>query len=299
MLKNNVFKFNEHIFTQLHGIAMGTKLAPALASIYIGDLEESFLSSCKLQPTLWVRYIDDVFMVWPHALEEFDKFLKDLNSVRERIRFTAEVNTQSCNFLDLTIYKGPEFLSTGRLSTKIYYKPTNTFSFPLGSSHMPTQFHRSIAIWEMTHLLRNTDNPALYRHYQNKLIKKFKRRGYPKKILREIKDMTHNKRPQVLHRLKRKTRMERPLPFVTTFENYDPPLNRIFHARWKKIYEEHRFYSLLPNAPFTVYRNKRTLGSLMSSKRSKFNTRYIPNLTLDTSREFKFMRFNHHRHPIR
>ena len=82
VLKNNVLKFNEHIFTQLHGIAMGTKLAPALASIYIGDLEESFLSSRKLQPTLWVRYIDEVFMIWPHALEEFDKFLKDLNSVR-------------------------------------------------------------------------------------------------------------------------------------------------------------------------------------------------------------------------
>ena len=222
MLKNNVFKFNEHIFAQLHGIAMGTKLAPALASIYIGDLEGSFLSSRKLHPTLWVRYIDEVFMVWPHALEEFDKFLKDLdkflkdlNSVRERTQFTAEVNTQSCNFLDLTIHKGLKFLSTGRLSTKIYYKPTNTFSFLLGSSHMPTQFHRSIAIWEMTRLLRNTDNPALHRHYQNKLIKKFNRRGYPKKILREIKDMTHNRRPQVLHRLKRKTRMERPLPFVT------------------------------------------------------------------------------------
>ena len=106
MLKYNVFKFNEHIFTQLHGIAMGTKLALALASIYIGDLEKSFLSSRKLQPALWVRYIDDVFAIWPHSLEELDKFLKDLNRVRERIRFSVKINTQSCNFLDLTIYKG-------------------------------------------------------------------------------------------------------------------------------------------------------------------------------------------------
>ena len=76
VLKNNVFKFNEHIFTQFHGIAMGTKVAPILASIYIGDLEETFLSCRELQPSLWVRYIDDVFAIWPHPLEEFDKFLQ-------------------------------------------------------------------------------------------------------------------------------------------------------------------------------------------------------------------------------
>ena len=124
VLKNKVFEGNEYIFTQLHGIAMGTKLAPALASIYIGDLEQSFLSSRKLQPALWVRYIhvDDVFAIWPHSLEELDKFLKDLNSVRERIKFTVKINTQSCNFLDLTTYKGPESLNTGRLNTNIYYK---------------------------------------------------------------------------------------------------------------------------------------------------------------------------------
>ena len=38
VLKTNVFKFNDLIFTQVCGIAMGTKLAPALATIYIGEL---------------------------------------------------------------------------------------------------------------------------------------------------------------------------------------------------------------------------------------------------------------------
>ena len=45
VLKNNVFQFNDHVFTQPCGIAMGTKLAPALATIYIGDLEEVFIKS--------------------------------------------------------------------------------------------------------------------------------------------------------------------------------------------------------------------------------------------------------------
>ena len=43
VLENNVFQFNDELFSQLCGIAMGTKLAPALATIYTGDLEEEFI----------------------------------------------------------------------------------------------------------------------------------------------------------------------------------------------------------------------------------------------------------------
>ena len=118
VLKNNIFKFNDQVYTQLHGIAMGIKLAPALATIYIGDLEEAFIGKKKLKPDLWVRYIDDVFMIWSHPIEDFHTFLKDLNSRRERIKFMAETSTQAINFLDLTIYKSPTFLNTGLLSTK-------------------------------------------------------------------------------------------------------------------------------------------------------------------------------------
>ena len=133
VLKNNVFKFNDHVFTQL-------------------------------KPDIWVQYIDDVFMVWSHPLTEFHMFLEDLNKRHNRIRFTAEISTQSCNFLDLTIYKSPTFLSTNRLSTKIVYKHASAFSFPLGSSDMPYHIHKSIAIGELTRLLRNTENLSLFRY---------------------------------------------------------------------------------------------------------------------------------------
>ena len=253
VLKNNVFKFGDQVFAQLHGVAMGTKLAPALATIYIGDLEELFIESRTLKPDLWVRYIDDVFMIWSHPLSEFEAFLEDLNKTRERIRFTAEVSSHSCNFLDLTIYKSPQFSSTGLLSTKIYYKTTNTFSFPLGNSYMPTHIHRSIAIGEMTRLLRNTEDPTLFRHYKNKLIKRFARRGYPERILCELRKFSHDKRLQILDKTKRSRRIERPLPFVTRYTKYTTPLNRILRKRWVNLYGDSRFYSLLPNPPFALH----------------------------------------------
>ena len=57
-----------------------------------------------------MRYIYDVFLVRAHALNEFETFLEDFDRTRERIRFTLEVSFDSCNFLDLTIYKSQEFL---------------------------------------------------------------------------------------------------------------------------------------------------------------------------------------------
>ena len=57
LLKNSVFKFGDWVHTQLHGIAMDTKLASTLyiAAIYIDDLEEVFIGSQKVQPDVYTN----------------------------------------------------------------------------------------------------------------------------------------------------------------------------------------------------------------------------------------------------
>ena len=75
VLKSNVSNFDELIFTQVCGISMGTKMAPALATIFVRDLKETFLQEHSKKPLLWVRYIDDVFSIWMYPLNEFYDFL--------------------------------------------------------------------------------------------------------------------------------------------------------------------------------------------------------------------------------
>ena len=161
VLKNNIFKFDNLLFTQTHGIAMGNKLAPAFATIYIAQVEEAFLDGRPKKPTLWVRYIDDIFAGWPHSIEEFHAFLTNLNKQSETIKFTAETSFHSSKILDITIYKAPSFYQTGLLSTKLYYKPTNRISFSLRTSYMLTHIHKGIAVGEMTRVIRNTTCPTL------------------------------------------------------------------------------------------------------------------------------------------
>ena len=147
----------------------------------------------------------------------------------------------------------------------------------------------------MTRLLRNAEDSSVYKHYQNKLIKQFARRQFPKRILRELCGLIHDRRLQVLYRSKRCRQIDRCLPFVTTYARYKPSLHDTFRKRWRNLYEDTAFYSLLPNALFTVYRNRKTLKSLLSAKRRNIDIQlYHPNLLSEIESKSKFMRFNCH-----
>ncbi len=63
VLRNNVFRLHQSFYLQLQGTAMGTKVAPSYANIFMGELEAELLSESSPAPIIWKRYIDDIFLV--------------------------------------------------------------------------------------------------------------------------------------------------------------------------------------------------------------------------------------------
>ena len=43
---------------------MGTKMAPSYANIFKGILEKQMLSTYPHKSLIYIRYIDDIFMIW-------------------------------------------------------------------------------------------------------------------------------------------------------------------------------------------------------------------------------------------
>ena len=85
----NVFIFNGQHFLQLIGTAMGTRVAPTFACIFMGWLEVKILSTwLGTRPYLWKRYIDDIFFLWYGTEEELLRFIQDCNTSHETIKFT-------------------------------------------------------------------------------------------------------------------------------------------------------------------------------------------------------------------
>ena len=99
------FTFNDQRFLQIGGTAMGTALAPNYANLFMDRFEIRALKGWDKQPLLWLRFIDDIFMIWNYGQEELDRFIKYINNIHDKIKFTHEASTESINFLDTTVQK--------------------------------------------------------------------------------------------------------------------------------------------------------------------------------------------------
>jgi hypothetical protein len=59
VLESNIFEFNGELFIQVNGVAMGSKMSPSFAIMYMAWLEEKFLPQAPIKPFIWRRFIDD------------------------------------------------------------------------------------------------------------------------------------------------------------------------------------------------------------------------------------------------
>ena len=107
VIKDNTFRFHDKFFNQVKGVAMGTKCAPPFANLFLATLEEKALATWHgPHPLLWLRFLDDVLMLWSGDNDQLQTFLSHLNSQMSQIKFTMSSSRESTTFLDLEIYKG-------------------------------------------------------------------------------------------------------------------------------------------------------------------------------------------------
>ena len=120
-LTNNFVRFGQNYFRQTKGIAMGSRVAPPLAIIFMHALESMFLAAPCLQPSLYLRYIDDVFGVWTHGRDALLEYFRFLNTTHPTIKFTIEHtgDTGVLAFLDTKI----SISESGAYSSELYVKP--------------------------------------------------------------------------------------------------------------------------------------------------------------------------------
>ena len=70
---------------------MGTKIAVAFANIFMAHIETQILSKSVIKPTVWKRYIDDIFSLWDISKPDIEQFIKQANSHHPTINpFTTE-----------------------------------------------------------------------------------------------------------------------------------------------------------------------------------------------------------------
>ena len=118
--------FNDQWFLQTSGTAMGKKYAPSFANIFMANLEDEVLHKAKCKPLAMFRFIDDIFFIWNHSMDELTGFINLFNTHDNSIKIDCNINETSVDFLDVTIFKGSGFSNHNILDTKVYFKETDT-----------------------------------------------------------------------------------------------------------------------------------------------------------------------------
>ena len=121
VLTENYFKFNKRIYRQTHGTAMGTRMAPSYANIFMKYVEMQLIDTSPKKPTLWLRLIDDIFMIWGPGKQALEDFKHLANNIHPTIKFAFNNNEQEIPFLDTIIYRGND----NQILTRLYHKPTD------------------------------------------------------------------------------------------------------------------------------------------------------------------------------
>ena len=223
ILTMNNFEFDNNHFIQLHGTAMGTRMATAYANLCMGDLEEKLLAQFPLKPYLWWRYI---FMVWTHGEDKLEDFINHINSLYSTIKFTYEFSKSHISFLDVTV----SLDNNNKISTDLFVKSTDTHQYLLHISCHPSHIRKSIPFNPALRIRRICSSTEKFQQRTNELLEFLCKRGHGRQYVQS----QINKAFQIPRRdtlfYKSKTRnTDRPV-FVTTYNPSLPNLNNVIKS---------------------------------------------------------------------
>ena len=175
------FSFDETMYLQTDGVAMGSPLGPTLATIFLGYYERNILNIVGA-PLYYCRYVDDTFAIFNNE-NECDNFERRLNLLHPSLQFTSEKeNNNKLSFLDVLVEKN-QF----GITTDIYRKPTFTWNCMKWNSFSPNLTKIKL-IPTLVDRAQKICSPSKLDGELGRLKKLFSANGYPDAVVRSTID---------------------------------------------------------------------------------------------------------------
>ena len=80
---------------------MGSACSPVIANLFIGCFEHQALSSVTNPSKIWLRYVDDTFLIL--KIDQVVDFTSHINQIDPNIKFTTEPNYKKSSVTDRPI----------------------------------------------------------------------------------------------------------------------------------------------------------------------------------------------------
>ena len=227
----NNFTFNDKNYLQIHGRAMGTRMASSCANLFLAEFETDALSRAPYQPHTWWGYIDDIFVIWTHSVDDLQTFTTYLNNIHPTIKFTSNYSFTSIPFLDVSVS-----LINGKITTDLYTKPTDKHQYLLQPSCHPKHTKRAIPFSLALYRLRricSSDDTLTKRTTELKTY--LDKRGYNLSFLDQEIRRVHITRTEALASNSKETSQTNQPKRVPLVITYNPGRSSKIRSAAKKI----------------------------------------------------------------
>ena len=284
ILKNNIFSFSEHLYSQQEGTSMGPKHAPHYADIFMArnidhKIENIFQKYQTNNLNFMKRFLDDIFKILVGTTQDLHKIFDEMNTIHPSIKFTISHTSNisedertrckcapqdSISFLDTSCK-----ISGGKILLDLHKKSTDRNMYLLPSScHPPFQhenipFSLAMRINRICSLAENREqrfqelkDMLLKRGYSQSMVKSAisKARKIPRDIaLRKVVKPKHTKRPVA----------------VVSWDPRLPSIDKIQQKHWRSMTLDPYLKDLIAQPPKIANKRQKNIRNYL--KRAKLS----------------------------
>ena len=258
VLTLNAFSFNQQYYSQVGGVAMGSRMDPNYACLFVGYMEEPILSTYTVFiPQLYKRYIDDIVGAASCRREELEDFITHVSTFHPALQFTHTISRTQIPFLDITLS-----ISGSTISTSVHYKDTDTHNYLHYTSSHPKHCKNGIPYSQFLrlHRLWSKDNDFLQKCQV--ITTFFESRSYPSDFLQNARErVSSGTRQEALE--KRVRGKEERIPLVLTYHPLSSRVKQILLNNFKILTRDPVTATIFPAPPVVAHRRDRSLRDIL------------------------------------
>ena len=223
----------------------------------MGRFEDTFVYRAEWYHYIidWVRFIDDIFLIWKGDERSLTTFIKYLNGVESSIKFTHE---KSVNFLDTKVIKDVQ----ANISTDIFQKPMNTHPYLPWTSAYPPHLKKSIPYSQALRLRRICSSTSVLEQrileYSNFFVACGYKRDRALSEMRKVLSLTQDESLRV-----RERHTTSRIPFVTTYNPRTSYIAEVANRHWHFLQSKERLAHIFRERPVIAYKRSKSLRDVL------------------------------------
>ena len=275
VLTNNYFGFRSEMFRQIEGTAIGTKMAPPYACIFMDGLEKDFLATLIYKPLWWKRFMDDIIKLWIHGERRLREFILALNSFHPSIKFTFQIARdtvdpsyfedipevtlipgKTTHYMDLNVW-----IHDREVRSDLYCKPTDCHQYLSYRSCHPYHVKRAIIYGQALRVKTICSSSADFESHMVNMKSWFLNREYPSKLIDE--QIAKARGAHSGNRTPRAPSKDQGPVLVATYHPALDNINKILSEHLHILHIEPEMKDLFERAPMVAYRNPKALRNTL------------------------------------